>query len=86
MLTTLTTVAGLMPTAYGVAGYDAMLAQMMLALSWGLLFGTLITLILIPTIYTFLKDAAPAPVTGPLPEDTPATSPDQGSKPRKKSR
>ncbi|MDP8266391.1 MAG: efflux RND transporter permease subunit [Candidatus Aceula meridiana] len=56
VLTTLTTVAGILPTAYGFAGYDAMLAEMMLALAWGLMFGTLITLILIPCIYSFLKD------------------------------
>ncbi|MCK5082807.1 MAG: efflux RND transporter permease subunit, partial [Candidatus Omnitrophica bacterium] len=56
ILTTLTTVAGILPTAYGFAGYDAMLAEMMLALAWGLLFGTLITLILIPCIYSYLKD------------------------------
>ncbi len=56
ILTTLTTVAGVMPTAYGLAGYDAMLAQMMLALSWGMVFGTLITLILIPCLYSIHQE------------------------------
>ena len=56
ILTTLTTVAGLLPTTYGFTGYDAMLAEMMLALTWGLLFGTLITLILVPCAYSFSKD------------------------------
>ena len=56
ILTTLTTVVGIIPTAYGWAGYDAMLAQMMMALAWGLLFGTLITLILIPSIYAVTQD------------------------------
>ena len=56
VLTTVTTVAGVLPTAYGFAGYDAMLAEMMLALAWGLLFGTLITLIFIPCVYSYLKD------------------------------
>ena len=56
VLTTFTTVAGILPTAYGFAGYDAMLAEMMLALTWGLLFGTLITLILVPCSYSLLKD------------------------------
>ena len=56
VLTTLTTVAGVLPTAYGFAGYDAMLAEMMLALAWGLVFGTLITLVLIPCIYAYLKE------------------------------
>ena len=56
MLTTLTTAAGLMPTAYGLAGYDAMLAEMMLALAWGLIFGTTVTLLFIPCIYRIGKD------------------------------
>ncbi|MFH1384552.1 MAG: efflux RND transporter permease subunit [Candidatus Omnitrophota bacterium] len=55
ILTTITTVAGVLPTAYGFAGYDAMLAEMMLALAWGLMFGTVITLILIPCVYSLGK-------------------------------
>ncbi|MFH1645963.1 MAG: efflux RND transporter permease subunit, partial [Candidatus Omnitrophota bacterium] len=54
VLTTLTTVVGIIPTAYGWAGYDAMLAQMMLALTWGLVFGTTITLVLIPCMYSVI--------------------------------
>ncbi len=53
VVTTLTTVAGLFPTAYGWAGYDSMLSEMMLAMGWGLIFGTLITLLLIPCLYSF---------------------------------
>lgn len=49
-LTTITTVAGLLPTAYGIAGYDSMLSEMMLTISWGLVFAMSITLILIPAI------------------------------------
>ncbi|MBD3271455.1 MAG: hypothetical protein GF384_02810, partial [Elusimicrobia bacterium] len=56
LLTTITTVSGLIPTAYGFAGYDDMLAQMMLAMTWGLIFGTLITLILIPSLYSLIRD------------------------------
>ncbi|MBN3041052.1 MAG: efflux RND transporter permease subunit, partial [Candidatus Omnitrophica bacterium] len=56
ILTTLTTVAGIIPTAYGWAGYDAMLSQMMLALCWGLVFGTMITLMLIPCTYCFIME------------------------------
>ncbi|MDD3374720.1 MAG: efflux RND transporter permease subunit [Candidatus Omnitrophica bacterium] len=56
VLTTLTTVVGIIPTAYGWAGYDSMLAQMMLALCWGLIFGTTITLILIPSLYSFIQN------------------------------
>jgi len=54
LLTTLTTVAGVLPTAYGLAGYDATLAEMMLALAWGLIFGTIITLVLVPVLYASL--------------------------------
>ena len=53
ILTTLTTVSGLVPTAYGLAGYDAMLAEMMLSMCWGLLFGMFITLLLTPSLYSY---------------------------------
>jgi len=56
VLTTLTTVAGIIPTAYGFAGYDAMLAEMMLAIAWGLMFATLITLLLITCSFSVLQD------------------------------
>lgn len=51
LLTTLTTVAAMLPTAYGWAGYDPMLSQMMLALTWGLIGGTFVTLLLVPCLY-----------------------------------
>ncbi|MEK9657273.1 MAG: efflux RND transporter permease subunit [bacterium] len=56
VLTTLTTVAGVIPTAYGIGGEDAMLADMMLALAWGLILGTLVTLILTPCVFMFEQD------------------------------
>jgi multidrug efflux pump subunit AcrB len=55
VLTTLTTVAGIFPTAYGVAGYDSMLAEMMLAMGWGLLFGSAITLVFVPCMYVVFR-------------------------------
>lgn len=51
LLTTLTTVAGLLPTAYGIFGFDSMLSEMMLAMAWGLMLGTLITLVFVPCLY-----------------------------------
>jgi len=48
LLTATTTVVGLLPTAYGWGGSDPFVAPMALALSWGLIFATLITLIAIP--------------------------------------
>lgn len=53
ILTTFTTVVGVLPTAYGFMGYDSMLAEMMLTMGWGLAFGTVITLVLIPVLYSF---------------------------------
>ena len=64
LLTTLTTVAGVLPTAYGIAGYDAILAEMMLALAWGLFFGSLITLLLIPALYSTLQELTQRLQTG----------------------
>ena len=56
LLTTITTVVGVMPTAYGIGGYDAMLSEMMLSLGWGLIGGMLVTLILVPTAYACERD------------------------------
>lgn len=53
VVTTVTTVVGVLPTAYGIGGYDSLLAEMMLTMGWGLMIGTIITLILIPTIYSY---------------------------------
>jgi len=51
LLTTITTVVGLLPTAYGWGGFDPFVAPMALALSWGLIFSTAITLISIPAAF-----------------------------------
>ena len=48
LLTAITTVVGLLPTAYGWGGFDPFVAPMALALSWGLMFSTVITLFAIP--------------------------------------
>lgn len=58
LLTTLTTVVGILPTAYGLAGYDSMLAEMMLTMGWGLAIGTMFTLVLIPCLYSFSSKEA----------------------------
>lgn len=51
MLTTVTTVLGLLPTAYGIGGKDPFLVPMALAFGWGLAFATFITLIMVPVFY-----------------------------------
>ena len=48
LLTATTTVVGLLPTAYGWGGLDPFVSPMALALSWGLMFATGVTLITIP--------------------------------------
>ncbi len=51
LLTAVTTVVGLLPTAYGWGGYDPFVAPMALALAWGLAFSTLVTLITLPAVF-----------------------------------
>ena len=51
ILTTLTTVLGLLPTAYGIGGRDPFLVPLALAFAWGLMFSTLLTLFIIPILY-----------------------------------
>ncbi|NNF96329.1 MAG: efflux RND transporter permease subunit [Halobacteria archaeon] len=56
LVTTVSTVAGLMPLAYGLGGVDPYMSPMALALGWGLLFATLLTLILVPSLYVIGND------------------------------
>ncbi len=56
ILTTFTTVSGLLPLAYGLGGESVDMAPMGLALGYGLLFATPITLILIPCLYMIGQD------------------------------
>ena len=56
MVTTLTTFGGVLPTAYGIGGYDAIISPMSLAIGWGLMLTTLVTLFLVPALYTLVED------------------------------
>ncbi len=56
LLTAITTVVGLLPTAYGWGGFDPFVAPMALALSWGLMFSTLITLYSVPAALGIAMD------------------------------
>jgi len=58
ILTTITTVGGLSTVAYGIGGKDPFLVPMALAICWGLLFATALTLVVIPCIYSILDDLA----------------------------
>lgn len=56
LLTTFTTVAGLLPLAYGIGGSDPFVAPMALGMGFGLLFATPITLALVPSLYLIGDD------------------------------
>ena len=56
LVTSLTTVSGLLPTAYGIGGSDAMLVPMTMAMAWGLTSGTVLTLIWVPCFYAIIED------------------------------
>jgi multidrug efflux pump subunit AcrB len=56
VLTTLTTVAGLLPLAYGLGGTSLYMSPMALTLGYGLLFATPVTLVLVPCLYMIFKD------------------------------
>ncbi len=58
LLTTLTTVAGLLPTAYGIGGKDGLIMPLTMAMAYGLLFATLITLMLTPALLVIGHDIA----------------------------
>jgi multidrug efflux pump subunit AcrB len=56
VITSVTTVAALLPTAYGLAGSNPFITPMVLAMAWGILFGTLISLVLMPCLYAVDQD------------------------------
>ena len=58
ILTTITTVVGLMPLAYGLGGSDPFMAPTALALGWGLVMATPLTLVLVPCLYVMGHDIA----------------------------
>lgn len=56
LVTSLTTISGLLPTAYGWGGADLILMPMTLAMAWGLVTGTILTLVWVPCAYAVLED------------------------------
>jgi multidrug efflux pump subunit AcrB len=56
VITSLTTCAGLFPTAYGIAGSNPFISPMVMAMFWGILFGTLMSLILLPCLFAAEQD------------------------------
>ena len=56
VMTSLTTVAGLLPLAYGLGGSDPYMSPMALALGWGIFGATPLTLVLIPCLFMIGAD------------------------------
>ncbi|MGI9591445.1 MAG: efflux RND transporter permease subunit, partial [Myxococcota bacterium] len=56
LVTTLSTLGGVLPTAYGFGGYDFVMGPMSLALGWGLAVSTGVTLFLLPCLYVTGND------------------------------
>jgi multidrug efflux pump subunit AcrB len=51
LMTSVTTIAGLMPTIYGWGGYEPFIVPAAIALAYGLLFATFLTLAVVPALY-----------------------------------
>ena len=60
LLTTITTVGGLIPLAFFSTGQAKFLSPMAISVVWGLSFATILTLVLIPCLYAILDDLAAA--------------------------
>jgi multidrug efflux pump subunit AcrB len=56
LLTSFTTIAGVLPMAYGIGGVDPFIAPMALALGYGILFATQLTLLFLPCLYMVRHD------------------------------
>ena len=56
VVTSLTTVSGLLPTAYGIGGSDEFIIPMTLAMAWGLVSGTILALLWVPCAYAIIED------------------------------
>lgn len=57
LLTTVTTIAGLLPMALGVGGYSKIWSPFATSMCWGLTVATLLTLCVVPALYLILEDA-----------------------------
>ncbi len=56
LLTTITTVLGLLPTIFKIGGDAGMVTPVVMALAYGLMAATFVTLILLPSLYMILMD------------------------------
>ena len=56
LLTTITTVVGLAPMAFGVGGYSKIWSPFAMSMCWGLAFSTVLTLVVVPALYYVAED------------------------------
>jgi multidrug efflux pump subunit AcrB len=56
LITSITTAVGLMPTAYGILGQNSYISPMVMSMAWGVVFGGLVSLILLPVAYMIEQD------------------------------
>lgn len=84
LVTGLTTVVGLVPTAFGLGGYDPILAPLTLALSWGMIVGTVLSLIWLPTGYLIFERMSGRFSRRPDPVRTGTADGPKGRVPKKK--
>ena len=56
MITSITTIVALLPVVYGIGGIEPFVVPAALAMSYGLLVATFLTLILVPCVYVFIEN------------------------------
>jgi HAE1 family hydrophobic/amphiphilic exporter-1 len=56
LLTSITTIFGLMPLALGIFGREVWMTPMAISIVWGLTFSSILTLFIIPCLYTIVED------------------------------
>lgn len=56
LLTTITTVSGILPTAYGIGGLDPFVVPLAMALGWGLALGSILVCLAYPIFLTIFDD------------------------------
>ena len=54
LMTSLTTIVGLFPLAYGVLGEEPFLAPMAISFLWGILFSTFVLIFILPLVYSLI--------------------------------
>jgi multidrug efflux pump subunit AcrB len=60
LITSITTAAGLLPTAYGIMGTNSYIKPMVMSMAWAVLFGGLVSLVLLPILYMLEQDLTTA--------------------------